>query len=261
MKVHAYDKTINDIFSPTSTKYIVPRFQREYSWKKEEVLELWSDILVNIKTIDGKYSWNEYFIGSLVLVGDEDKASNIKEFLIVDGQQRLTTITVMMSALVQSFKDLGEEGIARGLYAFIEGRNMDNEPIYKLINETPKPFFQKSIQNYDQESGNSKTDEEKRLKRAYDIIIDEITELKKECDGGDFLSYLKAIRDQILNLKTIFITVDTEEDAYTIFETLNARGINLDAIDLIKNQLFKTLNYDHPDDDARELWKKYKNKS
>jgi hypothetical protein len=67
---------------------------------------------------------------------------------------------------------------------------------------------------------------------------------------------LKAVRDQIVNyLKVIFITVKEEEEAYTIFEPLNARGMNLSFVDLIKNRLFKELNYTHPDDDAKTTWK------
>lgn len=254
MKVHAYDKTVEDLFSPTNVNYIVPRFQREYSWEKEEVLELWDDILSNIKEKDSKYISDEYFIGSLVVIGDEESrvSSKIKEFLIVDGQQRLTTITIMLSALIQVFKDSQEVNAASGLYRFIEGRDINDQKVFKLINETPKPFFQKTIQNYEKGDSSAQTEEEKRLKRAYDLILKEIESFN---DKDDFLDYCKAIRDQILNLKTIFITVDTEEDAYTIFETLNARGINLNAIDLVKNAIFKTLTYNHPDDDAKRIWK------
>lgn len=67
---------------------------------------------------------------------------------------------------------------------------------------------------------------------------------------------LKAIRDQVVKyLKVIFITVSEEDEAYTIFETLNARGMNLSFVDLIKNKLFKSLNSTHPDDTAKTKWK------
>lgn len=72
----------------------------------------------------------------------------------------------------------------------------------------------------------------------------------------NYSSVLKAIRDQILRfLKIIFITVNEEDEAYTIFETLNARGMNLSFVDLIKNKLFKALNDPHPNDDAKDNWK------
>ena len=86
----------------------------------------------------------------------------------------------------------------------------------------------------------------------------------KSIFGDDFsgtnsqkqLAILEAIRDQVLlNLKVIYITVANEDDAYMIFETLNARGKNLSSVDLIKNDLFKILNGTHPDDTAKRNWK------
>ena len=71
---------------------------------------------------------------------------------------------------------------------------------------------------------------------------------------------LKAIRDQVVKyLKVIYITVKEEDDAYTIFETLNARGMDLSFVDLIKNKIFKSFNTKHPDDFAKTNWKKLRN--
>ncbi len=71
-----------------------------------------------------------------------------------------------------------------------------------------------------------------------------------------YLSILSSIRDQILhNLKVIYIVVRNEEDAYMIFETLNARGMSLSAVDLIKNDIFRSLKTTHPDDFAKTKWK------
>jgi len=75
-------------------------------------------------------------------------------------------------------------------------------------------------------------------------------------DDSIYINLLEAVRDQILQLKTIYITVSNEDDAYTIFETLNARGMNLTTVDLIKNEIFKALKSQHPNDDAKDDWKK-----
>jgi len=259
MKIHAIDKTISDIFSPKNVKYIVPRFQREYSWERSQILELWRDINNNIKIVGDEYKVLEYFIGPLVLIGDDDTTTvDInKEFQIVDGQQRLTTVTIILSALVQVFKKLGINESANGLYGYIEGSDDDSNVFFKLVNESPKPYFQNSIQRYEQRIEMPSSDEERKLKDSYNLIIKELDDKQRSfANEFEFTNYLKALRSQILKLKTIFITVDSEEEAYTIFETLNARGINLAAIDLVKNSLFKVLNYDHPDDDAQTMWKR-----
>ena len=74
MQLHAYTRTISDLFS-VKKKYIVPRFQRPYSWKKTEVRELWEDIVGNISCSESEFSHSEYFIGTIVLVGDDKKSS------------------------------------------------------------------------------------------------------------------------------------------------------------------------------------------
>lgn len=264
MDLNAYTRTISTVFS-TNVKYVVPRFQREYSWKKEEVSELWNDVINNIKLSNNGISNNEYFIGSLVLIG-EDKSTALQ---IVDGQQRLTTITILLSALVKSFNDAGEKDFAEGIYStYIEGKDVRNKPFFKLENENPKPFLQESIQHISKKENRPQNNEEKTLWEAYLYFLQKLKPdtLKgqfyfwKDLQGNDegkYILILESIRDQILNyLKVIYITVANEDDAYMIFETLNARGKNLSSVDLVKNDLFKTLSNTHPDDTAKRNWKK-----
>jgi len=258
MELHAYTKTISDLFS-VKKKYIVPRFQRKYSWTKEQVLELWNDIISNISIKDGDLEHTEYFIGSLVLVGD-DKSISLQ---IVDGQQRLTTITILLSALCQRFLELDKENIAKSIYDnYIAGKDDEGEGYFKLQNETPKPFFQTTIQHIDKEKVTPSSEEEKSLLNSYNELYSStsIENLKENFidleDDAEYEKLLKAIRDQVVKyLKVIFITVNDEDEAYTIFETLNARGMNLSFVDLIKNKVFKSINHKHPDDSAKTKWK------
>lgn len=261
MELHAYTRTLSELLS-VNRKYIVPRFQREYSWVKEQIHELWYDVVSNIKINEsGELINNEYFIGSLVLVGDETG----QEMQIVDGQQRLTTITIFLSVLCDCFNSIGKEQLAEALFQnYIEGKDDNGQHFFKLINETPKPFFQRNIQFLKKFDDTPESTEEKNLLAAYK----EITTLAsketlnshfgiKITNDDDYESFLKAIRDQILRfLKIIFITVNDEDEAYTIFETLNARGMNLTFVDLIKNELFKALKSDHPSDEAKDNWRK-----
>lgn len=263
MELHAYTRTISDLLS-VKRKYVVPRFQRAYSWSKEQVKELWDDIITNIqiKNIEEDIiNHEEYFIGALVLVGDDK--SNVLQ--IVDGQQRLTTITILLSVLCERFKELKKDNLAKAIFNnYIEGQDDDGKKYFKLDNETPKPFFQKSIQYIDKEQPNPQSDEEKTLLSSYQDFYNFTSRdnlasrfrLDKGVSDEKYEILLRAVRDQVVKyLKVIFITVTEEEEAYTIFETLNARGMNLSFVDLIKNRLFKELNDTHPDDDAKTTWK------
>ncbi|EJD6365462.1 DUF262 domain-containing protein, partial [Escherichia coli] len=225
MELHAYTRTISELLS-VNRKYVVPRFQREYSWVKEQINELWYDVISNIKLeSDFTYSNNEYFIGSLVLVGDETG----REMQIVDGQQRLTTLTIFLSVLCEAFKSNNQSDLASALFEnYIEGRDDDGKKFFKLINETPKPFFQKNIQHINKADDIPQTQEERNLLSAYKEITSLASKEKLEKyfsveinTEDNYSSVLKAIRDQILRfLKIIFITVNEEDEAYTIFETL-----------------------------------------
>lgn len=260
MELHAYTKTISDLFS-VRRKYVVPRFQREYSWTKEQVRELWDDILANITIQEEIINHEEYFIGALVLVGD-DKSSILQ---IVDGQQRLTTITILLSVLCQRFLESEKEELAGAIHNnYIEGKDDDGKSYFKLDNENPKPFFQTNIQYIHKRKSEPQTEEEKTLLAAYEELykltsknsLSSYYNFGKKINEEKYELFLKTIRDQVLKyLKVIFITVKEEEEAYTIFETLNARGMNLSFVDLIKNKLFKELNYTHPDDEAKTTWK------
>ncbi len=261
MELHAYTRTISDLFS-VKRKYVVPRFQRSYSWSKEQVKELWDDIVTNIQVnSEEDINHEEYFIGALVLVGDDK--SNILQ--IVDGQQRLTTITILLSVLCERFKELKKENLAEAIFKnYIEGQDDDGKNYFKLDNETPKPFFQKSIQYINKEKSNPQSEEEKTLLSSYQDLWNFTTRdnlasrfrIDKKISDEKYEILLRAVRDQVVKyLKVIFITVTEEEEAYTIFETLNARGMNLSFVDLIKNRLFKELNDTHPDDNAKTTWK------
>lgn len=259
MILDANTKTVRDIFE-AGKKYIVPRNQREYSWGKDELQDLWDDICENIKLkkkSNNKYDKNEYFIGCIVLVGKDAS----QEMQIVDGQQRLTTLTIFLKSIVKTFIDNGEEKSASALYSnLIEGEDDDGKPYFKLINETPKPFFQKEIQfKLPEGRVRATTEEEKKLQYAYDFFNKRLKSFS--LTGVDYIGSIKILRDQILDyLKFIHVRTESEDDAYTIFETLNARGLNLSSVDLIKNWIFKNYADVHPDDDAKTIWNSIKNK-
>lgn len=252
MELNAVTKSVNEIFS-VNKQYHVPRFQREYSWEKDELDEFWTDITLQIKSDNNSIINTEYFIGCIVLVGEDSK----KDYLIVDGQQRLTTLTIFLRAIITRLIELNDKTAATALYEnVIEGKDNDGKQYFKLVNETPKPYFQTEIQTLNIKKDNVvTTDEEKLLSDAYDFFNKQLKNYT--INGLSQLEAVKKLRDQILNyLKFILVTAKNEDDAYTIFETLNARGISLTSVDLIKNWIFKNYSTTHPDDSAKTTWSK-----
>ena len=260
MELHAHTRTISDILS-LQKKYLVPRFQREYSWTEDQVLELWEDIQNGIHVDGSVFTHEEHFIGSIVLSGDY-KYSALK---IVDGQQRLTTITIILSAICEIFRELKEDKLAESVFDnYIQGKDDNGDPYFKLEHDIPKLFLQSNIQNISKIKSATSNKEDERFNKAYNTIKKQLTtnSLKEKFnygreikDNAKHLNIIKALRDQTIRyLKAILITVTDEDDAYTIFETLNARGTDLTSIDLIKNKLFKELKTNTPVDQVNITW-------
>lgn len=234
MKITCIDREVKKIFE--TGYYYIPRFQRPYSWEKEHIGDFWNDII--------NESEADYFIGSIVVYKKSDEV-----FGIVDGQQRLTTITMMLCSLRDNYRNEGFENPAKGIHALIERIDLNNEQKYILQTETSYPYFQEHIQKYDDpeisiEFGN----EEVNLKNGFDLvekyIHNEIQTIKQDKQKQENVKQhiqnkLNDIRDRLLKLKIIYIELEDEDDAYIIFETLNTRGKDLSVGDLVKNYLTK----------------------
>lgn len=235
MKIDSDDKEISEILG--SRYYQIPRFQRPYSWEPEHITEFWNDTIVD--------SDSDYFIGSMVVFTNKNSPTNI-----VDGQQRLTTITMILCAIRDALKSEGFLKLAHGVHLSIERPDRNNEPQFVVNPESSFPYFQEVIQSFDEPEINIEIkDEEKTLQRAFNqinkFIQDAIDSIKKDSTiSRDRKSELIKdrlinIRDKILSLKLILVELDNEDDAYIIFETLNTRGKDLAVSDLVKNLVFK----------------------
>lgn len=237
MKITSIDKDVKEILG--SSYYRIPRFQRPYSWDRDNISDFWDDTIVDKEA--------DYFIGSTVVFeagGDT--------FGVVDGQQRLTTITMILCALRNALKKEGFSDLAAGIHQLIERCNIDNKSQYILSTESSFPYFQEYIQKFgDPDIEIRAGDEEKNIESAFSQIttyIDEAvnsvksnTTLNKGTKRERIKELLVSIRDKILGLKLIFVELDDEDDAYVVFETLNTRGKDLSVADLVKNHLTRLI--------------------
>jgi len=250
MKIQCQDRSVEFIFQ--SHYFEIPRFQRPYSWDRDNWEEFWNDVFQSHNT--------DYFIGSVVtFTKGQYKA-------IVDGQQRLTTITLILAAIRNFYRTNAFEDRASGAQNFIERNNKNNEPTYVLRSETSYPYLQTVIQKSEPQAKLIKLSEEESLlegafqffntKISIEISTIESTQgVSTSAKKSRIKNRLDELRDTLLSLKLIHVELDSEDDAYQVFETLNTRGKDLATADLIKNHLARFLREKNSNsDDVKVRW-------
>lgn len=239
MKIACFDQEIRKIFE--TNYYKIPRFQRPYSWDKDNVEDFWNDVIGN--------KVGQYFLGSMVVYIKGEYR------YLVDGQQRLTTITILLAALRDKFSELEFKNQALGIQKLIERPDLNNEDQYVIQPTTSFPFFQQRIQAFEKENNVPiPGEEEVMLKDAYEQLSTYLSsDIAKIKTPAPKKKRLEAIRDALLGLLIIYVEVDNEDDAYVIFETLNTRGKDLTSADLLKNYLAKLLRQKNIQNDVLSI--------
>ena len=237
MKITCVDKQVSQLLKESF--YRIPRFQRPYSWDRTNVEDFWDDAI--------KENDSQYFIGNFVVYDDKNAMG------VVDGQQRLTTITLLLCALRNAFKNEGLDNLANGIHGLIERTDITDKRYYVLQTESSYPYLQEHIQKYPgmPDAAYEAGPEEELLMQAFEVLranvedsVSKIKELpnrsaaKKKSMVRD---ELVKMRDKLLDLKLIYTALDNDDDAYVIFETLNTRGKDLTLSDLVKGHLTRLL--------------------
>ena len=265
MELNADKQLIRKVLSNKNT-YNIPRYQREYSWENPEITEFLGDILKQLKFENGEVKSDDYFIGSILLTGDYNSSG--KKLDVVDGQQRLTTITILLSALAEAFAKNKNMELYNIVWEYIVGKDDNGKEYPILYNEVQYPYFQYYIQRKERKDVEPTCEEEDRIKKAFEYFSNCLREenlrkiISRIHPSADIVSYeyselLKGVRNQILECYVICIWTTETKYANEIFEILNAKGKQLSPVDLIKNNIFKVLEEEIPDD-PQIIWKEIK---
>ncbi|MFD0900205.1 DUF262 domain-containing protein [Actinomadura sediminis] len=215
----------------------VPVYQRSYSWQKDgQVADFWSDLE---RSFDSN---GEYFLGTVVLAKDGDEGKRT----IIDGQQRLATVSLLLAAIRDEFKKRGNDNQAVIQNDYLAKRTLTSDgPEPRLeLNPDDDEYFNRFITGEDVEppvqvgKSQSVRTSHKLLHEAYKYLADKVS---KNADGaGD--AAVERLAKWVLFLhnraRIGVIEVASEADAYVIFETLNNRGADLTTADLLKNYLY-----------------------
>lgn len=218
-------------------KYIVPKFQRDYSWDIEQWDDLWQDIE---RMMDDK---TDHYMGYLVL-----QTLNNKEYYIIDGQQRFTTVTLIILAAIKSIQKLIENGsdaddnkqriktLMDTYIGNIDPISLEYDNIL-VLNRNNDGYYKDYIVKLGELKSRNTSLTEKLMKKCFEWYEEK---LKNRYTSGR--EYAQFVTDLVDNLFFTIITVNDEMNAFRVFETLNARGVQLSSSDLLKNYLFSLVD-------------------
>ena len=214
-------------------QYQVPLYQRVYSWQKKQLDQLWDDI-VELVTTRRDEPAATHFIGSLVLATSPDfTAIGVSKLLVVDGQQRLTTLTLLLAALRDHLAETGDAGHAEGIHAqYLVNVYDKGKPSKVLPTQADREAF-KAVLTSSPEAGGSDP-----IGNAYNHFRARIAAADDPDDPHD----LEEIENAVVHgLAVVVVTAEPGDNAHRIFESLNNTGLQLNQSDLLKNYLFMRL--------------------
>ncbi len=240
-------KTENNTFRKligNGLTYRIPRFQRDYSWTHEEWEDLWMDLQGTLKA-DGE---SAHYMGYLVLQSTDDKT-----FDVIDGQQRLTTISIVVLAILKNIKRLIDAGndaesnqrrmeqIRQTYVGYLDPVTLVARPKLTL-NRNNNNYFQTYLVPLGHLPQRGFRASEHSLRKAFEWFDKRIADHLRLGSGNEGMRLAQLVEDISDRLFFTVITVTDELNAYKVFETLNARGVRLSATDLLKNYLFSVLD-------------------
>ena len=256
-------------------QFVVPLFQRRYRWSEDKQWDpLWRDIQrVADRLLEaGRDTVNSHFLGAVVLQQVEIPTGSLQEKTIIDGQQRLTTLQLLMDAVHGELLKVGAKQAAARLGTLIENGEQFRETTEERYKVRPthedRPQFDSvmaaehpvdySVLKKALVVEGTKTAKDYRILDAHEFFAAKSREWLM-ADGEDQASRRGEILDKVLRefLEIVVIDLSVDENSQEIFETLNSRGVELTAADLIKNFVFQRLRLDNPGSVIESVYNEY----
>ncbi len=242
-KIHGQNRTINDLLD--KRKYAIDYYQREYRWATKQVRELIEDLTdkfledyIEEDDPEAVEGYGHYYLGTVIL-----SHKNGRDF-IVDGQQRLTTLTLLLIYLHNLQKGRTETVSVEGLICSVKHRRRTFN-----IDEKERTTCMEALFNGEPFDPDGKPESVRNIIARYEDIEEIFPE---ELTNKALLFFIDWLLE---NVHLVEITAFSDSDAYTIFETTNDRGLSLTATEMLKGYLLANINSSDAKTDANELWK------
>jgi uncharacterized protein with ParB-like and HNH nuclease domain len=217
-------------------QYVVPLFQRPYSWDKREWDMLWEDVSELCESEEPK----SHFIGSIVTMPTVSVPEGVGKYLLIDGQQRLTTIFILLTLLRDKAKSQGNIELASEIeQTMLVNPFKKGTDYFKLLpTQVDRSAFQALIES-------KLISEDSQVFRCYEYF-------KRKINQMDVVKLNKVLTSRF---SVVSIVLDHDDNPHLVFESLNAKGRQLTQADLIRNYFFMRIHVDNQEDIYNKYWR------
>lgn len=231
-----------------TNQYLVPHYQRPYTWGSKEWKTLWSDLVDLTDDDTNQTAPRQHFLGSIVTAPGHSVPEGVSKWVLIDGQQRMTTLLLLLAAIRDAAREAGKERLANQIHdLYLTNQYQDGSDFYKLLPTKgvdttggDRAGFISIIQGQIPSAGN--------ILRGYKFFRDKLA-LPNAPD-------IERLKQTIIgNLILVSIVLDRDDNPYLVFESLNAKGQQLTQADLIRNYFFMRIRLDRHDFVYSERWR------
>ncbi|KUL47643.1 hypothetical protein ADL28_32070 [Streptomyces violaceusniger] len=231
--MHAQETTFSKLVQGEK-QFQVPLYQRTYSWERAELKQLWDDVLELVEDQSAGSPPPAHFLGSVVLAPGRITAGGMQRWLVVDGQQRLTTLMLAFSALRDRHRARGAHKKAARIHdLLLVNGYRDGEDHYRLLpTQADRDAFTACVETSPKAGGPG------NVGAAYRFFLGALTE-GEESGGEAWADAVETVLSGLLSI--VEITAAEGDNVYRIFESINNTGVGLSQSDLVRNYLFMCL--------------------
>ncbi|WP_326631473.1 DUF262 domain-containing protein [Streptomyces sp. NBC_01761] len=228
-------------------QFQVPLYQRTYSWGRDQLLRLWEDVGELVEQHRAGETAAPHFLGSVVLAPGQIQAGGVQKWLVVDGQQRLTTLMLAFTALRDQLKDSGNpRGAERVHRQILVNEYQEALDHYRLLpTQADRQEFTACIASAPQAGGGG------NIGGAYRFFLGALAEGQEAAASKGWLEAVENVLKGLLSI--VEITAEPGDNVYRIFESINNTGVGLSQSDLLRNYVFMLLPQ-RGERVYRELW-------